>query len=207
MKKLLALLLTLVLAFALAAPAFAEEPEPPSAVNWDAFYITEQPQSQIVPHGEGFTLSVKVNAPEGVEVTYQWRNTHGDIVEGATSSTLQLDPDDPLYPQMPKSEHLSVVPYYYRRAVYFCIITANVKDESGNVIDSAKIHSDYANIRIENTVLENLYSVTLEPFVYAGRMALATMLLPFHFIVAPLYFWGFLYERFEQNIKELSVTF
>jgi len=66
MKKLLALLLTLALAFTLALPAFAEDPDPAMPV------ITRQPKGLRVRNGESFTLSVEATIPNGDEIGYQW---------------------------------------------------------------------------------------------------------------------------------------
>ena len=103
-KRLLALLLALVLALGLAMPAMA-------AVNWDDIIVTP-PQDLFVPYGESYTLSVEVVAPAGAEVSYQWHRRvtvlgsrfnvgWSDLIPGATSPTLQLNPGDDFYAPVP----------------------------------------------------------------------------------------------------------
>jgi len=66
-KRLLAILLALALAFTLALPAFAEDPDPAMPV------ITVQPQSVHVAYfNKGFTLFVEAYIPNGDAIGYRW---------------------------------------------------------------------------------------------------------------------------------------
>jgi len=120
-KKLLALLLVLLLDFGLALPAMA-------AVNWDEFYIITEPQGKTVPYGLDITLSVEVNIPAGVKVTYQWFSNRGGAgFPVSTRPVMQLSPSDFGYPR-------SSQPYYEASDSYYCKITAVEEDAGGNPV-------------------------------------------------------------------------
>ena len=93
-KRLLALLLTLILAFTLAMPAFAED-VPPEEPDPAMPVITVQPQDIgikeffIFIFGKAVTLSVQAYIPNGDEVGCQWY-IDGKSIEGETGSTLQV---------------------------------------------------------------------------------------------------------------------
>jgi len=174
-KKLLAMVLTITLAFSLAMPAMA-------AVNWDEFRITKQPPKELlIKHGDSFTLSVEVSVPTAVEVEYQWYNDHGSKIEGATGPELHLGPDNSQYPEYDR------LGGEWER--YECRITAYEKDDDGNVLSSRNLRSDSATVLIELTILGRLYGITLAPFglAFAGPI----LMLPLAFIY-PISFLGFL---------------
>ena len=153
-KRLLAMASALALALTLALPAMA-------AVNWDDFTIITEPppERQYVKRGESFTLSVEVNIPEGVEVTYQWYAyvTPSDRpIAGATAPSLQLGPSDAFYPNMWGIAGS-------RFCFYTCWITA-----TDNISGQTKKLSSWPSttVRVEGNFFEKLYSVTLEPLVF-----------------------------------------
>jgi len=184
-KRLLALVLALVLALGLALPAFAE-------ANWDDFYIvTQPPENLFIPRGEGFTLNVEVNIPEGVKrVTYQWRcidrTGHRDL-EGATEATLRLNSGDPNYPNSTNSRDFPGSAYYI---MYYCIVTGY--DDAGSSKIRSSISSDVA---VEGSFGRKLYSLTLEPFVYAFFYGIDA------YIVGLVFYPVFLVQRFIDNFK------
>ena len=139
-KRMLAILLTLILAFTLALPAMAEESEPP--VNWDELYIVTQPPEQLtVPFGADIVLSVEVSAPEGVVVVYQWQI--GDRATPASEQPqLRLSPGSPYYPA-------AEAPYLPTQVIYRAIITAIVEDEYGNTAYMRVIQSRSVFVTIE----------------------------------------------------------
>ena len=75
--RLLALLLSLVLAFSLALPAFAED-DLPEEPNPAMPIITVQPVGLRVKADTEFTLSVEAYIPNGDEVGYEWRHVLPD---------------------------------------------------------------------------------------------------------------------------------
>jgi len=153
-KKLLALLLTLVIALGFSAPvAFAQETEAKSTVNWDEFYIVTQPQDVKIKKGESFMLAVQANSPNGVEVTYQWYRDYVQI-KGAASPDLHLDSQD----FFPVSE----------TAIYHCTITASEKDADGSEIASKTLQSISARVRITKTLWSNLWKFLVESVLTIG---------------------------------------
>ena len=60
------------LAFTLALPAFAEDPDPAMPV------ITKQPQGGRIKPNKTLTLSVQASIPNGDEIGYQWWCVHPD---------------------------------------------------------------------------------------------------------------------------------
>lgn len=67
----------------------------PGATNPEAFFITDQPNSQTVFEGSMAVLAIATNG--GGNVTYQWRKGGVDLVDGgsisgATTDTLTIDP-------------------------------------------------------------------------------------------------------------------
>ena len=143
-KRMLAALLALILALGLALPAMAAGPQ--SAINWDDFYIITQPQNLTVAHGESFTLSVEVNVPDGVTVTYQWFSTQigmaTNAISGATQPVLTLSPDNPHYP-------IAFRPYQSTRASYIVHITAIAEDNDGNIIETRTLDSSRASVTVQ----------------------------------------------------------
>ena len=74
-KTVLALLLSLALAFTLVLPAFAET-DPPEDFDPDMMpVITVQPQSIRIRVHEAYTLSVDAYIPNGDEIGYRWRGS------------------------------------------------------------------------------------------------------------------------------------
>ena len=187
-KTLTALLLTIALVFSLALPAAA-------AANWDEFAVTAKSQDMTVPHGAGFTINVQVNIPANAEVTYQWHREQGSAIAGATAPTLQLKPGDADYPQMPKATSGNTP--YYRAERYYCEITAT---EAGTA-DTKTLQSGPIAVRVKNSLLEKLYSITFEPFVFAAMGTAGAFIW-----VGPLALTGTLYflvMRYVENFKEL----
>ena len=191
-KRILAVLLTLVLALGLAMPAMA-------AVNWNEFRITRQPQNQTIRYGDSFTLSVEVNVPEGVVVSFQWQLADGGVlpVETANSAELQLSPGDPGYP----AQNFS--------GTFRCVITAYEKDDDGNVISDKTLTSETVRVmvttegEIERSFWERVYSVTIWPFVYATMFTLYGIMLSMGLLIplAPFYFLFFLVDGFIEGIR------
>ena len=170
MKKLLARLLTLALTFALilalAAPAaFAQEAQSPSAVNWDDFYVIAKPQSISVPYNAGFTLSVQVNIPKGVEVEYYWFAAGFGNGQIGNAVDLYCSPGDYTYPGNSGTALL------YRgkggTGTYRCIITGIERDGSGNEISSKTLETVSADVRVENSnrLGHKLYNIFIAPIV------------------------------------------
>jgi hypothetical protein len=128
MKRILSLCLASVLCLGLGLPAFA-------AVDWDDFYLVTQPPEKLqVPFGTPFTVEIKVNAPQGAELTYQW----GQVIdsgfypykmEDATQPVFQCFPGDYAYPNAPAAR-----PYLDQTQEYACKILATEKDAEGDVL-------------------------------------------------------------------------
>jgi|GEM_PF-1315061 len=175
----LALLLALMLAFGIGASAMAEEieleteaamespaeiaeaPVTPSAVDWNGLYvITDLPEDLYVPRGESFTLSVEISVPDAVEVKYQWYVGYGDYVpiEGATSPTLQLSSNDAYYPKA-GNPHSQIVKAGSRQSFFYCKVT--VLDGEGTQL--TQWTSNATDVRVQGTLGEWLYSVTVRP--------------------------------------------
>ena len=99
-KKLLALLLAIIMAFGIGVSALAEEPLP---------QIITQPRDQTITNGDSFTLSIEMVVPAGWAVEYQWvvvyYNAYGEIraeeIPGATQPSLRLSPGGAFYPPYP----------------------------------------------------------------------------------------------------------
>ena len=191
MKKLLALMLTLVLALTLALPAMAE-------VDWDEFRITAQPQDLTIIYGDSFTLSVEVNVPDGVEVEYQWYRYDGrsSQIEGATTPELCLGPDNSNYPDTRLGGAW---------ASYHCKITAYEKNGENEEIASRFLNSSIVSVTMERTPLGKLFDLIITPFVYAfgGTLSLSSMfpgiIIPF----LPFIFFGGLILGFVEGVKGL----
>ena len=175
MKKLLALLLALALGLGLALPAFAET-EPPPAVNWDDFYITAQPQSQRIAKGADFSLSVGVNIPEGVEVSYRWK--YWERIKYVDNRPLDLT--------VPTSQEATVYlsPHYNINRplaeptdrAYVCEIVGIERDAAGNEIASKTLRSDVAEVRMDGSknLGDLLYYIFVDPIIdayYIGHIA------------------------------------
>ena len=77
-KRLLALMLTLVLAFSLALPALAEDADPPEEPNPAMPVITVQPVGGRARQYGITTLSVQAYIPNGDEIGYQWYRDNSD---------------------------------------------------------------------------------------------------------------------------------
>ena len=186
-KKLLAILLTFVLALTLGLPAFAE-------VNWDDFRFTKGASfKQIVKHGKSFTIFVEVNIPDGVDrVEYQWyRILNNKLIEGATTATLQLSPNDPDYPNSSNSRRGTGG---YLDAGYECVVTGYA---DGDVILSKTLKSGEFSVSVEGTFGDKLYSITISPFVEAHET-----LFPFYIIFPILYPLG-VFSSFLANLTGL----
>jgi len=193
-KRLLALGLAFALAIGLALPTMA-------AVDWDDFRITKQPQGLTIKQGDSFTLSVEANIPDGVEVEYQWYREGGawgelaiKIVD-ATTPDLHQNPNDSDYPD---------ANMYHE---YHCMITAY---ENGNAASTRTLTSSRVRVlaeeeKKEKTFWEKVYSVTLEPFAYAGIMTMSGLLMSMGLIIplSPFYFLYFLVEGYVKGFKGL----
>ena len=163
----------------------------------------QQPQNLTIKHGESFTLSVEVNVPAGVDVEYQWRrspvggsDTDSTRIAGATESDLQLSSSHAHYP------------YENNYYDYFCEITAYEKDAGGTVLPSQILTSDKARVTTEErekSFWDKVYSVTLEPFAYAGKMTFSGILISMGLLIpiSPFYFLYFLVEGYVKGFKGL----
>jgi hypothetical protein len=184
-KRMLAAFLTFARALGLALPTMA-------AVDWNQFNFNKHPENKTINHGDGFTLCVDVNEPDGATVEYQWyyRSYLSDtgLIENATSRELYLEPDSPYYPGSSKLGGTW--------AEYQCEITAYEKDNEG---DSHIVRSIYARVTRTRTFQEKLYSVTLEPWTQAFGYAATSFALswvtllpviPILFLGALIYFYG-----------------
>jgi len=182
LRKSLALLLALMLAFGIGAPAMAEEieheeiafeaeaameasaeiaeaPVEASAVDWKDFYIITHPQSQKIPRGESFTLNIEVNIPDGVEVTYKWYTYGWQPIEGATTPTLQLTPDDAYYPKA-GNPYSKIGTAGAQESSFYCKITAIDSDDG----QSKTLDSKHVSVQVRGSFWERLSSVTVGPF-------------------------------------------
>ena len=77
MKRILSILLVLALAFTLALPAFAEDPDPAMPV------ITVQPEGVRVHPNRTFVLSVEAYIPNGDPIRYLWYRDDGTAFASA----------------------------------------------------------------------------------------------------------------------------
>lgn len=121
MKKLIAALLTLALAFTLALPAMAEESEAP---NPGMPVITWQPQYTKIDVGRSFQLEVSATIDEGSALAYQWYRD-GVLLEGETGRSFSAVADTvgvfELYVEVYNADH----PEHY---VTSDTVTVEVKD-------------------------------------------------------------------------------
>lgn len=162
-KKPLALLLALVLGLSLGAPALA--------ANWDDFYIVTQPQDLVIPFGGDISLSVRVNAPAGVEVSYQWySNANGNTywVEEAKGPDLRCSLGNSRYFLLPDLS----------KASYCCAITGVERDTDGNAIETKTLISNNAYVALEgsDSVLYGIFQSLISALGGAvGIPALAAM--------------------------------
>lgn len=206
-KRLLALLLTLALAFGLTAPiAFAQDQ---SLVDWDDFYAVGQlqPFSQFVSYGDSFTVSAEVNIPDGVdEVVYRWYRDwdNGVLIEGAAGPALRLGPKDSAYPSS-KATLAAGSQSGSRQDSYYCEIIAYEKDGGGAVIAHETRRSSNAYVRVEGSFWQKLYSVTVEPFAFAAMMSAFSSVysLGLWLPLIPFAFAAYWYERLAENFRGL----
>ena len=199
-KRILAVILTLALAFLLTLPAMA-------AVNWNELSITKQPQNLTIKNGESFTLSVEVNVPAGAEVEYQWYRSpfagsenDSTRISGATQPVLQLSNTDTNYPPVRNN--------YY---IYHCVITAYEKDAFGIEISSQTRTSDKARVTVaeeEKTFGDKMFDLFIAPFGIAGSMTITSILLSYGLAipVAPLVFLYYLFAGFITGFRGLFVS-
>ena len=180
-KRMLATLLTLALALGWALPTMA-------AVNWDEFRITKQPEGMTIKHGESFTLSVEVNVPDGVEVTYRWQ-CKGVFIENANTRELRLGPDDLYYPSF---ERLGG-----NETSYQCWITPY---EDGNAIPMRIRTSNTVNVKIERSISGKLLDVTIAPFGYAFTMVIMSPALA---LIFPISYIGCLIYAYYVGFRAL----
>ena len=94
-----------------------------------------------VKQGDSFTLRVDVNAPEGVEVSYEWTRSplpgqNSETVEGATGPELYVAFGGPLYPQ-------ALYPFHTAEGNYCCDITLVEKDADGNIIETVTTYARF----------------------------------------------------------------
>ena len=176
----------------------AEAPVTASDVNWDDFYIiTQPPRDLYVKRGESFTLSVEVNIPDGVEVTYEWYSTgFSGLIEGATAPALQLKPGDSDYPKaipLAANYNYRYEPGGSHGGSFQCRIIANADGET------KQYWSNYASVHVAGSFLEKLYSLSLEPFVDTFTLCanLFYELGPFGFLYYPI----LLIQRYIANYK------
>ncbi len=161
--------------------------------NWGDFYITEQPVApENLTYGDEINLSVEVNAPEGVRVSYQWYGgsitSSNSTLHGLTEPTAVIKEGDAGYPRDTSKSGGNLT------RTYFCCITAEVLDESGNVISSRKIKTDEIKVDMKYTFGQGVTSFFVAPLDAAFTQTLAFcvlsggMFLP----ISPIMFIGFL---------------
>lgn len=179
LKRALALVAALALALTLALPATA-------AVDFQVINQEEAERyygGQYFRYGKNVTLRVAVSAPEGLEFTYQWyrkMDYYGNdvqLIEGAVTDTLTLSPGDAAYPAAAKWGGL---PW----AKYYCDVVG-FDPEDGQ---SERKRSGDFEVYVQNSFLESLYLLTLEPLVsYFEYLAPFDLIDLFAFLVlAPL---------------------
>lgn len=189
-QRLLALLLTALLAFSLSAPAMAVTRED----------ITITGPAGVVPFGQAFTLRVAVDLPDGTEVVaYQWwcDKSGGYRIDGATDADLYVTLGDACYPEAYK-------PYYPARRNYACIVTFAEKDTVGNVINTFTLTSQDVRIDMNQERKRNFGEILKDSFEEGGAfVAMSSVmsgffLLPFFpvtFVIGFfLAFFSFLFE-------------
>jgi len=186
-KRLLALLLTLLLAFSLGAPAMAEESiEAPAleaqAIRDSDFTIT-WPENQTIPHGSDFTLSVEVEIHrDNVETAeYIWNCVRVGYYE-TTEPYFYCAPGGPGYPAPPDKPYLST------QGKYECFLYLIETDNEGNEIARRFVISKTVTITVE---AEQEYQPTLwERVVSVLELIIAVImgivLFPLAFIITPL---------------------
>jgi len=139
MKKILALLLTLIMALGLGVPAMAAD-----------FRIAAQPQNQTINFGESFTLGVEAEIPAGKSAAYQWWRVGGTwnySIPGATGPALSLSYGDNAYPDaFPRNDS-------YAPASYHCVVTL--------VPDNVTLTSDRAVVAVRPVILTQPRSLNI----------------------------------------------
>ncbi len=194
-KRILSVFLALALAAGIFAPcAFAQEAE--QGVNWEEFYFITQPQDTYFFNGDSFTLSVEVNAPEGVELSYQWVPIYNEIGVVDTQ-TLTIDKDDPRYPS------LDSIKTYERD--FYCEVTAIEKNADGKIISRKTIESERAKATIKMNAGEGLKHIFISPWSNAAELTLALMGLTFGIFLpfAPVVYIGSYFFCFGTSVKEV----
>ncbi len=191
-KKVVSVLLCLVLVFS----AFTVSASAQETVNWDEFYFTKQPQDVVITNGESFTLSVEVNAPEGVELSYHWNPSfYGDAKQ--ETDTLTVNKGESRYPSLKSA-------YGFERE-YYCTVTATQKGEDGRVINRKTIESDRATVSIKMNAVEGIKHIVVTPWSDAFDLTLALTGLTFGMFLplAPIIYVGSLAFCFGVSIKEV----
>jgi len=160
-KALLSLLLTLALAFSLALPALADEPDPAMPV------IAKQPQSVTVKSGESFTLTVEAEIASGGEIGYQWYDACDDRRLPAANNPYIISSDN----TFPNGASLYCVVYNKATSTY----------ESG----PHRVVSETATV----TVLASPDTIVIDLDSFGGKL-LNTLFLPFAGVAKVLRFFG-----------------
>ncbi len=163
LRKIMSVLLAFALVAAVLVPtALAEGAQNDAAVKWDEFYIKSQTEENIkIDTDEPFELYVEVNVPEGAEISYQWYTSNGlwNKCEGFVDAVADFS--DTANKAYPKSD-----------TTYMCRVTAVVKNESGEILDSCAIETNPIEVRIKMTFSEKLGYVTLKPIEVAFNAAI-----------------------------------
>ena len=149
MKKSLALLLTIALAFLLATPAFA--------VSWDEFAITKQPEDLTVAYGENAMLRIEVDIPDGAQEEYLWWRVNGEnrsdtLLSGASGPALAviyIPEDENFFDWLGNALHKATVAISGTSAEYYCVVICRETDEKGNVAESESLRSDTVTVAME----------------------------------------------------------
>jgi len=169
-KRLIALLMSLVLAFTLALPAFAETEAP--EVNPAMPVITVQPESVTILNGSSYTLSVQAEIPNGDPLRYEWYELGTDRIvsdEASFSAGISVQ-----FANTTDSARF----YYY-------VIVFNANDET------LFVQSETVSVTVEqeyipwgsarNSVQDFLYLLFVETPFYLGAWLLVMLLAPISF--------------------------
>jgi len=180
-KKVLALLLAVLLAVGVGAPA--------AAVSENDTVMTITGPEGPVPYGEAFSLSAAVEVPEEIEivsVSFRWR-VGADwrmLIEGATQSVLHVTSNDSFYPSAPE-------PFSHARAYFICEIDFTGRDTDGNSIETTYSQSFIVTFEPERmNFFVYLWYLLKEPFVnaFVGVFAYGLISGGFLFLFAPFIF-------------------
>jgi len=190
-KKLLALLLSLALVFAVSAPAFADEIEIESEItaqdeiNWDDFYIISQTPRTVIEYGESCVLSVEVNVPEGAEVTYQWIRWWYEVLPVPEKATMTVSPGDLIYPGKPNFRNSESIAVECKITGY--AIGAQHIPENARTISSGNIVVEFTNTVDTRNTWQRILDFILHTLSLSVQLIVGTVVVGFQWAA----FWLF----------------